>query len=83
MGVLPGHTFHAAGFTPPVVTVNNGRFEVVRWIYAKSYQNYQDHTSIEKVRESVGEDGSYVRTVLARKITAAVPGARFSLPVFL
>jgi len=79
MGVLSAHTFHAAGFSHPVVTRTDHGFTIVRWLYVEPER---DRGLVEKVKESVGEDGSYSRTILIQKKPALPSGVEFYIARF-
>lgn len=62
-GILSDEVYGAIGFGPPKVRRATGEFVIERWIYAE--EGIQRRRSIQKLRESVGENGEYRRAVVA------------------
>ena len=69
LGKLSEKVYRSVGFGPPRVEKVPGGFAVTRWIFSTDYAAKWDspsRDSIRKIREFVGQDGEYRRTVLAK-----------------
>jgi hypothetical protein len=64
-GVLADQEFTRMGFSEASVKQTTGRFLVTRWLLVYELGTAKEY--VEKVRESVGQDGDYNIVVLRRK----------------
>lgn len=64
LGGIAHDTYHAAGFTPATVQPVAGGFWVTRWLYVDDRRKRPGRQMVQRVREFVGVDGEYKRTVL-------------------
>lgn len=74
---LTSKSFKAGGFTPPVVQVEKAGYIITRWIFV---QPRKGDNKVQKIRELVGKDGSYRRTVLEKKPPPNVPDVDWLIP---
>jgi len=74
---LTSKSFKAGGFTPPVVQVEKAGYIITRWIFV---QPREGDNKVQKIRELVGKDGSYHRTVLEKKPPPNVPDVDWLIP---
>jgi hypothetical protein len=84
LGLSPRNV-KAGGFAPPEITTTSSGYTITRWIYTQDRSlpaedpsanawPYRNNIHVEKIREDVGRDGAYQRTVLERKTPPLLPG---------
>jgi hypothetical protein len=76
-GILSRKLFRAIGCTPPKTTAVKGGYEITRWLF-----NEEPTGSLRLVREFVGADGTYKRTVLQKKELSSLFGFSLLIPTF-
>ena len=74
---LPLQLFKACGFTSAVVTSDKSGYLITRWIFV---QQQGGGGTVQKIRELVGKNGSYRRTILVDKPPPNLPNVEWGIP---
>lgn len=81
-GILSPSAYRTGRFTPPKSEREKTEFVVTRWLLICPDPQDQKRLSVQKVREFVGEDGQYRRTVVETMPPPELPGIIWQIPLF-
>lgn len=79
LGIFAHDHFVSEGFASPTVKEVNAGFEITRWVHTRYWKTKTPTEATRLVKEFVGKDGTYTRTVLETLTTPAkvhFPGYR-------
>lgn len=82
MGIVAHKMFLAGGFTPPQVQQAAGGYQIMRWLFMDGGIDHRFDAAVTRIREFVGEDGVYKRTVLQKKAPPNIPGIWWLIRTF-
>ena len=82
MGILAHQVFIYGGFTPPQVQKVTGGFQITRWVFTDGGIDHKGGEWVMLIREFVGKDGEYKRTILKKQPPPRLPGISWVIMTF-
>lgn len=79
-GILSDQAYQKGNFQPPDIILRHNRYQITRWLYVlRTDLTHDAEESIQQVREEVGKDGTYKRSVIKKLKPPILPNTTWGL----